>query len=394
MNPLIVVVGYNRPKSMLRLLKSVDNADYDSDDVTLLISLDKADNDNGVLKIATSFNWHHGNKIIRTFEKRQGLRNHIIQCGDLTDEYGAVIVLEDDLIVSSGYYRYVCKALEYYTDDCIAGISLYSHEWNGYARRFYEPVADEYDTYLGQFSITWGQCWTREAWKNFKNWYNNNQELKYNYFIPKDINNWGEKSWGKYFVYYITEKKLFYVIPRVSFSTNCSEIGEHSYESNNDHQVRLFNGKFNDFRFAPVKKACRYDIFFENMKLDNYLPQKIKKYGVDIDLNNTGKNSKEKRFVLSTANLPYKIVKSYGLQLRPIDMNIILGVAGKGIYLYDKSIPRKKNKDEFNCYDMIRYEVRGMVVRKLACYYIFQIKERYKGVLVEFVKKIVSFHSR
>lgn len=380
MNPLIVVVGYNRPTSILRLLKSIEEADYDSEDITLMISLDKAENDNGVKSIAESFRWTHGEKIIREFKNRQGLKKHIIKCGDLTDIYEAVIVLEDDLVVSPGYYKYVLQALEFYADeDIIAGISLYSHEWNGYAHRFFQPIVDEFDTYLGQFSITWGQCWTRKSWQGFKTWLRNNRFLKYNNSIPQEINKWGKNSWGRYFVYYITEKQLFYVIPRYSLSTNCSEIGEHAFSANNDHQVRLLLKTIPRYRFAPVEKAIRYDIFFENMQLSRYIDRNYTIDGVDIDLNNTNRRNSHNRYLLSTAQLPFKIVEEYGLQFRPIDMNIIAQVRGNGIYLYDKKNTSKR-KDKEEC-DIVRYEIRGFSKRLIIKCFFVEIKQKLIKIL-------------
>ena len=112
MNPAIVVVGYSRPDTLKRLLQSVGNATYHDSDIDLIISLDKADNEEDVVKVANDFEWRFGKKTIRRFPERQGLRKHIIQCGDLTEKYGAVIILEDDLLVAPDYYEYVKAALD------------------------------------------------------------------------------------------------------------------------------------------------------------------------------------------------------------------------------------------------------------------------------------------
>ena len=122
----IVAVGYNRPDSMNDLLKSIVKADYDSDRVDLIVSIDKGERQSEVISVAEQISWSFGEKIIRAFSERQGLRNHIIQCGDLTEKYDAVVVLEDDLLVSRYFYSYVKQTLKFYQNDPnIAGISLY-----------------------------------------------------------------------------------------------------------------------------------------------------------------------------------------------------------------------------------------------------------------------------
>lgn len=358
MKPAIVAVGYNRPAALKRLLSSIESAYYCEDDITLIISLDKAENESEVLDVAKKSIWLHGEKIIRTFNERQGLRKHIIQCGDLSNKYEAVIILEDDLIVSPGFYTYTKLALDYYSNSTsIAGIALYSHEWNGYAYKFFSPTCDKYDTFLGQFSITWGQCWSKEWWNSFKDWYIQHEDkLEFNENIPTSINNWSQQSWGKYFVNYIVEKNKYYVIPRVSLSTNCSEIGQHAKTHDSDHQVRLLHDVKTDYAFAPETDALKYDIFFESMNLHKAL-NKYSHSGVCVDLAGYGRVDNNARYVLSTNRLPYEIEKQYGLELRPTEMNVLCNVSGDGIYLYDTHKPASATKDD---YKMIRYEIRGI----------------------------------
>lgn len=379
MNPAIVVVGYNRPDTLKRLLQSIGNANYYDRDINLVISLDKADNEEDVVKVADNFEWKYGKKIVRRFPKRQGLRRHIIQCGDLTEKYGAVIILEDDLLVAPDYYEYVKAALNCYKDEeCITGIALYSHEWNGYARKNFVPMADQYDTYLGQYSITWGQCWNYKWWSQFKKWYlDHERKLVENPKIPMNINHWSDKSWGKYFVNYIVEKDKYYIIPRISRSTNCSDVGEHVKSADNVHQVRLMTGSVETYHFAPVNMAQRYDIFFESMNIKSFFEEEIGDNLV-VDLAGYGRTEDGKRYVLSTLSLPYKIVQSYGLQLRPYEMNIFQHVSGDGIFLYDTFTEdqAKKNRNQ----DVMRYEIRGFSVRDLLPYvkYLFNESIRNK----------------
>ena len=95
-HPAIVVVTYNRPDSLMRLLGSLTKARYPVG-VPLIISIDGGDNrEKQVVKIAEEFPWPHGKKEVICHEKNLGLRKHILSCGDLTERYDSVIVLEDD----------------------------------------------------------------------------------------------------------------------------------------------------------------------------------------------------------------------------------------------------------------------------------------------------------
>ncbi len=367
--PAIVTVGYSRAYDLLRLLNSIEQAEYDSNDIPLVISLDKAPNEQEVVKVAEDFVWTHGEKIIRTFETRQGLRKHVLQCGDLSEKYGAVIILEDDLIVSPGFYKYVQQALERYHDEpCITGVSVYSHEWNGYARKNFYPMADKFDTYLGQYSISWGQCWTEKWWKPFREWYAKCEDkLPYSYDVPYHINYWSDKSWGKYFANYIVEKNLFYVVPRYSFSTNCSDVGEHVKTPDNVHQVRLMLGAKDTYYFPNVDEAMKYDIFFESMDLKQYLKEYIGNDDVCINLADLKREKIKQRYILTPGSLPYKVIRTWGLMMRPAEMNIIYNIPGEEIKLYDTSVPDKKPKD---ChFQIMRFEVKGFSVKSLGKYY-------------------------
>ena len=57
----IVVVGYDRLLSIKRLLSSLENAEYPSDDVPLVISIDASGNQE-LYDYAESYTWTHGDK--------------------------------------------------------------------------------------------------------------------------------------------------------------------------------------------------------------------------------------------------------------------------------------------------------------------------------------------
>ena len=98
-------------------MNSLLRADYAGDQVDLVVSLDKGQRQQEIISVAEKIEWSHGEKIIRAFPERQGLRAHIIQCGDLTEKYDAVVVLEDDLMVAPHFYSYVKQTIARYSID-------------------------------------------------------------------------------------------------------------------------------------------------------------------------------------------------------------------------------------------------------------------------------------
>lgn len=388
--PAIVVVGYNRRGSLERVLQSVVNAEYEYDDIKLIVSLDHSEAEGELVQAAERYRekWTHGTLEIRTTKKRMGLRNHILKCGDITNEYGAVIILEDDIIVSPYFYDYVVQAVNRYKDEeMLAGVALYSHKWNGYVRQFFEPLQDGSDCYLGQFSVTWGQCWTQKQWKSFKNWYSQNQKLKHRKDVPEHIHNWPETSWGKYFVHYIVEKNKYYLMPYVSLATNFSDAGQHIKVSSTEHQVPLLYGK-KIYHFPESENAIKYDIFFENQNLGKYLLNKTG--GKEICVNLYGdKYMGGYEFALTKRQLPYHIVQSFALQMQPQELNVYYNISGEDIFLYDL---RKKERNKqvgsfFQRYKILDYNVKYISFKNAMIYSLFRFKESLHSILKRLGRK-------
>ena len=71
----IGIVCYNRLPGMIRLIKSLEKVDYDNrEDIELIFSIDNSGS-SLVEDYAKNYNWKYGKKIVRTFKKRQGLKN-------------------------------------------------------------------------------------------------------------------------------------------------------------------------------------------------------------------------------------------------------------------------------------------------------------------------------
>lgn len=376
-NPAIVIVTYNRLVSFKRLLKSIQDANYNICDIPLIISIDRAPNFDEMYKAAFDFEWKYGEKKIITFKERQGLRKHVIKCGDLSNLYGSIIVLEDDLFVSPGFYNYVLQALEKYRNQKeITGISLYSHEWNGYGCIPFKPLSDNYDAYFGQFSISWGQCWTAKWWNDFKKWYiKHENSLKFNDKIPEPINFWSEKSWGKYYANYIVEENKYFVIPRISYSTNFGDCGEHAKNSNSDYQVSISTKIKTRYLFPTFEEGIKYDLFFENQNIPKFLEDLFGIRNVCIDLNSSRKIINGYDYLLSTQKLKLPIIREFGLNLRPIENNVFFLAGGNGIYLYKLKSELKIKKIKMTN-SLARYYLRDFSKKGIFNYALFIIKKK------------------
>lgn len=345
----IVAVGYNKTESMLRLLNSLNNADYDKDTITLIISIDRSDTKE-VVQLAEKFHWRHGEKEIRTFKERQGLRKHILSCGDFLEKYDAIFVFEDDIMVSPQFYRFGKACLEYYYyDENIAGISLYSPSWNYDANFSFEPQKDRFDTYFMEYAQSWGQIWIKNQWKAFREWYEHNVDfftIEQSQDIPSNLYTWGENSWLKYHIAYCLCKHKFFVYPYYSFSTTFSEKGTHIGSDMTRFQANMMIRDISHYKFAEFSEnAIRYDTFFESINIKEYLQNKWK-VSIVVDLYGRHKKYGREDLVLSTKSLPYEVKYQYALQLRPIEYNVLFDISGEGIFLYDTKTGRKCLKKE------------------------------------------------
>ncbi|MBR2274723.1 MAG: glycosyltransferase family 2 protein [Lachnospiraceae bacterium] len=427
--PWIVVIAYNRERSLERLLNSVGAADYpENTEVPLIISIDKSDNGE-VLRTAESFEWRYGPKRIEARPERLGLKRHVLLCGDYSLEYGSAVVLEDDLYVSPEFYRFAVSALTFSSgQERLGGISLYNHLLNVHAREPFYALDDGVDNYFLQFASSWGQAYTKKQWEGFKEWLRGLEEKTGpssrgtsnalaapaavsaqgnwadtgNPRIPANVASWSESSWLKYHIAYLIEKDMYFLYPRVSLTTNFMSEGEHSREENQDLQVPLLMGGRGEYRFSEFSESeAVYDAFFENTGLKRIIG-KIEKesFGNGLDssfedicidlygyrartaaINNKNRNengsqslTEQSRYVLTSASLPYRVIKSYGLSLRPIDLNIITEQPGEVFFLYDtKEAGPAPKVDRGRKY---LYDYRALSLKKIAAFLKTKVRMR------------------
>lgn len=381
--PVICCIGYNRPKSMKRLLDSVGKAVYDDNDVLLVISIDESPESDAVEEVAKKFEWKYGEKIIKRYPMRMGLKDHCLLCGDLSIEYGSVILLEDDVVVAPGYYRYVKKAVEFYKDDNkVLGISLYSQKWVSDMNREFLPSSKGFDTFYHQRDVSHGQCWIGSRWKKFKDWYLKHKDClpSYDKRIPPCVYSWNEKnSWSKYMSFFLVEYDLYYVCPYYSFATNLSESGVHAKITTDICQVPITEGIENNFNFGSYDETVVYDALFERKDMFIGKICGIDRSNICFDINGMKYDWSGFEYILTSKKLSYDCVISFGANMEPIESNIIYNNLGNAIHLYkiptnyipvsdSKFLVRTNANMEIMWHILNRYPAKtliGIIIRKI-----------------------------
>ena len=387
----MVVVGYNRPDSVLRLLKSLDNVKFGNANVDLIVSIDNSGND-AVENVSREFEWKYGQKKVFTYLERMGLRKHILHCGAFLEEYDAIAVLEDDLIVSPALFHYMQAAVEkYYDNENIAGISLYTHLWNPNGGYPFAPDSNGHDVFFMQMAQSWGQVWMRNQWKDFMEWYKENDgEIEKTWDFPEYITKWS-KSWLKYHIKYCSENKKYFVYPYLSYTTCFNEAGEHSVIDASVFQVPMMRYPLERYRFPELDdvNAVRYDVFFEREKLGRYLDASDDELTVDI-YGTKVEATNQRKYLLSSRKLKYKVMKKYALQMRPQECNIMYDIAGKDIFLYDTLIKADSSAETkgHNERSYIYYHRIHGNTRTIGKVLLYKVKECIYIAIERYIKKV------
>ncbi|NBI07065.1 glycosyltransferase family 2 protein [Senegalia massiliensis] len=379
--PSILVVAFNRPSSLISLLESLESAHYENQ-VRLIISIDGGGGElnDTVKNIARNYQWPNGEKIIIMHEENLGLRNHILKAGNLTQKYGDIIMLEDDLYVSKLYYSYSKQALDYYRDEnSIAGISLYAQQYNETSGKPFYPLYSESDTYFMQLASSWGQAWTKEQWGDFFEWYKDNESniLEENW-IPSNIKKWPSTSWKKYFIKYLIEKEKFFVYPYISLTTNMRAKGVHAKISDNLLQVPMYFAIDKKFSFADFESSViKYDAFHENINLSQIISIENLK-NIQADLYGT-KNIEGAEYVLTSKALNFKILRKYGLRMVPHELNVLNDIKGDDLFLY-----YTKDKQKFSEDKKWNIEYRNFI------YYFLKVNPGKRRIVKHFINTIIN----
>lgn len=160
----IIVFCYNRPEHLEQTLDALSRNEL-ADQSTLYIYCDGPKDGASdemrqkiadVRQVVRKRQWCKEVHVVER-EENVGLMNNIVGAvTEIVNQYGRVITMEDDIITSKGYLRFMNEALELYKDDDkvmhISGY-MWPHRWQLPETFFYEVP------YPGGGWATWQRAW-------------------------------------------------------------------------------------------------------------------------------------------------------------------------------------------------------------------------------------------
>lgn len=166
----IVLFTYNRPWHTERTLQALSDNEYAlesdlyvfCDGPKAAVSEEQMANIARVREVARSRQWCKSVTVIEA-EKNKGLANSIISgVTDVIEKHGKVIVLEDDLVTSKWFLKYMNKALDYYEDrPGVMSISANRPPMD----KMDIPTDYEFDVFASLRSYSTGWATWKDRWK-------------------------------------------------------------------------------------------------------------------------------------------------------------------------------------------------------------------------------------
>ncbi len=358
-SPTIVINAYNRPRSIHRLLSSLKLADI-AQGTNLVFSLE-FDSHPEVLSQVNEFSWDYGKKEIIQQEHKLGLIGHFLFCGGLTKRFGTIVYLEDDLFVGKSFYKYSLHVLKHYGEEGnLAGFSLNALWFNGYLHMPFHAIDDGNACFFLQVPWFQGQIYTLKQWSHFEDWYTHKVGIKADLLIHELFRNYKLRDdWFPIKTQYLIETNKYYCFPRVAHCVNFGDVGVHFRKTTNFFQTELSVGEVIPDLIPFDESLAVYDSFYELLpKKLNLRTSHLKTYDFELDLNGTKDLSRIKSEYVITSVKPEQYELSYGLEMRPQELNIIYQIEGDHFYLAKTDQLKKDRNKQKRLRDKLSYHYR------------------------------------
>lgn len=216
-------------------------------------------------------------------DRNRGLADSIIfGVSKIFQEFEAVIVLEDDLIVSEDFLEYMSNALKFYENDMkiwsISGYSFTMKSLRGYAN----------DIFFSYRASSWGWATWRNRW-NLVDWKVSDYcNFKYNYRMRKNFKRGGNDlsqcldlqmagwidSWAIRWVYFQFKNEMLTVYPTISKVKNIGLDGSGTHCKTSKEVSNLFNIQVN------CNKKLKFMSINLNQQILKEFQNSYKRYGV------------------------------------------------------------------------------------------------------------------
>ncbi|MDD2505595.1 MAG: glycosyltransferase [Bacilli bacterium] len=281
----ILIFTYSRPEHTKNTIEALSNNVYAKDSEVWIFS-DNAKNEkslDNVKKVREYINTVPKKKYFKKVtiieaDKNKGLANSIISgVTDIINKYEKVIVLEDDLITTEYFIKYMNECLDFYKENN----SIWSI--SGYNLPINIPNTYNHDIYMSYRGCSWGWATWKDRWETVDWNMTDYNKLKNNYFMRKSFNKGGNDmslmlddqmnnridSWAIRWCYSQSKQYKFTVYPVISLIQNngLDGTGTHS-------------GTTNDFDVQIEKKD---DYKLENLEINPVIVKNFKNkfyYGI------------------------------------------------------------------------------------------------------------------
>lgn len=334
MKPAVVVCAHDRPEALARLLASVAAAEV-APGTPLVISVDGGGTrSDSVRCVAHGASWPHGP--VEVIERDQlGLVAHHRACGDLVDDLGAIVLLEDDLVVGPWFLEFAAAALEATVDDDrIAGISLSAPRFDGFRHLPFEPLLDGSDGVYARVPWFHGMAWTPTQWRSHRSGAGVDRSVA----LPAayDALDGDDAEWFPDHVRALVATDRWYLLSRHAHAVNFGDPGVHFDRATDVFQQPLVGGSLGPPRLAALGDdggAPRYD---EYMEIDpRWLLARAPELPADltVDLRAVRDLDSVSTEWMLTTRPSRRVERSWGAAMHPLEQNVLSDVAGADIVL-------------------------------------------------------------
>lgn len=293
--PILLFV-YNRPDHTSRTIKLLQQCEL-AEESSLYIfcdgpkKLDDIEKVNKVREIVTKIKGFKNVKISMS-DNNLGLAKSIISgVTDIINQHGKVIVLEDDLLTSRYFLKYMNDALNFY-ENCPNIWSI-----SGYTPQIEFPEYYHHDVYFIPRACSWGWGTWNNRWNNIDWEINDYENLKLDKKEIRKFNLPGNDmapmledqkkglidSWAIRWCYNQYKNNSYTVYPRLSFIENIGMKGEGTHGSLKKHldskMTTYYNKNFIYLTELNEDILIRFSKLY-NLKLYNYIGRFLKNIGL------------------------------------------------------------------------------------------------------------------